>query len=193
MNDENTKKALEDFYHRVENTNLSYHIFESERETLKDALDLINRYQAEIKRLQNTIDDVLDREPLLVERAEKYAIEEFAERLIELQCLAYDTYEGGKTSFEHTADVLLANGVVVPPVKVGQTVYFLHNGIELCEARIICTEYNYYTNPQMWITVEFFSKVIGINTYKSRIDLMLNKIMFLTREEAERALKGSKK
>lgn len=36
------------------------------------------------------------------------------DRLIELQCLAYDTYEGGKTSFEHTADVLLANGVVVP-------------------------------------------------------------------------------
>lgn len=38
--------------------------------------------QAEIERLQNTIDDVLDREPLLVERSEKYAIEEFAELIV---------------------------------------------------------------------------------------------------------------
>lgn len=38
--------------------------------------------QAEIERLQNTIDDVLDRESLLVERSEKYAIEEFAELIV---------------------------------------------------------------------------------------------------------------
>ena len=41
--------------------------------------------EAEIKRLNNTIDDILDRQPLLVERAEKYAkadaIKEFSERL----------------------------------------------------------------------------------------------------------------
>ena len=52
---------------------------------LKDALDLINRLQAENERLKNTIDDMLDREPLLVERSEKYAkaeaYKEFAERL----------------------------------------------------------------------------------------------------------------
>jgi hypothetical protein len=71
------------------------------------------------------------------------------------------------------------------PCKVGDTVFFLHNGIELCEAMIINIEDNYYTNPQMWITVEFFSKVIGTNTYKNRIDLMLGKTVFLTKEEAE--------
>lgn len=38
-------------------------------------------------------------------------------RLIELQCLAYDTFDGGKTSFEHTADVLLENGVIVLSCK----------------------------------------------------------------------------
>lgn len=47
--------------------------------TSKDVI--IKEQQTEIERLQNTIDDVLDREPLLVERAEKYAREEFAERL----------------------------------------------------------------------------------------------------------------
>lgn len=55
MNDEEIKKALEDFYHRAENTNLSYHIFENEREALKDALALINRQQAEIEKLENAI------------------------------------------------------------------------------------------------------------------------------------------
>ena len=47
--------------------------------TAKDVI--IKEQEAEIERLQNTIDDVLDRQPLLVERAEKYAIKEFAERL----------------------------------------------------------------------------------------------------------------
>ena len=55
--------------------------------TADAALDLINRQKAEIERLQNTLDDVLDREPLLVERSEKYAkaeaYKEFAEKLKE--------------------------------------------------------------------------------------------------------------
>ena len=96
---------------------------------------------------------------------------------------------GGLVCIDDEADYLLANGVIVPPCKVGDTVFFLHNGIELCEAMIINIEDNYYTNPQMWITVEFFSKVIGTNTYKNRIDLMLGKTVFLTKEEAERELR----
>ena len=51
------------------------------------ALNFIKRQQAEIERLQNTINDILDRQPILVERAEKYAksdaIKEFADRLKE--------------------------------------------------------------------------------------------------------------
>ena len=44
-----------------------------------------NGFKAENERLQNTLDDVLDREPILVERSEKYAkaeaYKEFAELL----------------------------------------------------------------------------------------------------------------
>ena len=61
------------------------------------ALDIIKRQQAEIERLQNTINDILDRQPILVERAEKYAkseaIKEFAERLKEIVKFTDDTYE----------------------------------------------------------------------------------------------------
>ena len=61
------------------------------------ALNLIKRQQAEIERLQNTINDILDRQPILVERAEKYAkseaIKEFAEKLKEIVKFTDDTYE----------------------------------------------------------------------------------------------------
>lgn len=81
MNDEEIKKALEEFQNRIVKTNLSYHIFESEMMAVVNALVFINQQQAEIERLQKTLDDVLDRQPLLVERAEKYAREELAERI----------------------------------------------------------------------------------------------------------------
>lgn len=48
---------------------------------MKEALHLIKRLQTECEKLQNTLDDVLDRQPILVARAEKYAVEEFAEQL----------------------------------------------------------------------------------------------------------------
>lgn len=65
---------------------------------IKSAIDLINRQKTEIERLQNTINDILDRQPILVERAEKYAkseaYKEFAERLKDESQMAdcFDSY-----------------------------------------------------------------------------------------------------
>ena len=87
------------------------------------------------------------------------------------------------------ADYLLANGVIVLPCKVGQNAYYLR-GNDICTAEVIKIELNIFTNPQMWLTIGYYSTVIGRHEYKSRIDLMLGKTVFLTREEAERALKG---
>ena len=90
----------------------------------------------------------------------------------------------------HTADHLLANGVILPPCKVGDKVWFVHyNSGEVCEATIVSVEYNYYTSPQEWITVEYAIPYITANNhYKTRIDLMFGKVVFLTKEEAEKAL-----
>ena len=59
-------------------------LFDSNR-IVRKAEEEITRQQTEIEKLQNTINDILDRQPILVERAEKYAksdaIKEFAERL----------------------------------------------------------------------------------------------------------------
>lgn len=49
----------------------------------KDALAYILELEAKCRELDNTLIDVLRRQPALVERSEKYAREEFAERLKE--------------------------------------------------------------------------------------------------------------
>lgn len=89
------------------------------------------------------------------------------------------------------ADYLLDNGVVVMLCKVGDTVY-LANPVygEVLEATVISVEFNYYTDPKEWITIEYISPYTGKQTYKSRIDLMFGKTAFLTKEEAEKHLKG---
>ena len=104
MNDEEIKKALKDFYHRAENTNLSYHIFESEREALKEALAIINRQQAEIERLNGNLFTISS---ACMQRVNE-AIKEFAERLKEKQ----RTFIGDEYAYEYIPsieiDVLLA-------------------------------------------------------------------------------------
>lgn len=91
------------------------------------------------------------------------------------------------------ADYLRANGVVVPTFNIGDKVWFVPKGLkEVCEATVVRIEYNYFTNPQEWLVIDYFSSIVGKQEYKSRIDLMLNKTVFRTREEAEQSLKGAK-
>ncbi len=82
------------------------------------------------------------------------------------------------------ADYLLANGVILPPCKVGQEVYFIKNF------------FNFVKEP-------IKEKVCGMKTYSDDMKFTfvtasqrcfneddLGKTVFLTREEAEKALKG---
>ena len=80
--------------------------------------------------------------------------------------------------------------LVVLPCKVGDTVWYITPSTEICEAQVIGIWLNVYTNPQMWLEIKYYSKFTGECEHKSRIDLMLDKTVFLTREEAEAALKG---
>ena len=82
------------------------------------------------------------------------------------------------------ADYLLANGVILPPCKVGQEVYFINTFFSLAD------------DPLK-------EKVCGMKTYSDNMKFTfvtasqrcfdedkLGKTVFLTREEAEQALKG---
>jgi hypothetical protein len=80
--------------------------------------------------------------------------------------------------------------IIEPTLNVGEKVWFLHRSSnEICEATVTRVEYNYFTNPQEWIEIEYISSSIGKLTYKTRIDLMLGKVVFFTKEEAEAKLK----
>lgn len=117
------------------------------------------------------------------------------DRLIDLLKTKYDHYcdqcgvNKDSQYIENLADYLIGNGVVLPMLSCGDRVWFALKGIdEVCKATVIRVEYNYFTYPQGWITVDYISSIVGKHEYKNRIDLMLGKTVFLTKEEAERAL-----
>lgn len=114
------------------------------------------------------------------------------ERLIEL-LNSWGNKENDGVRAESITDYLLENGVIVPPCKAGDTLFFADAIFgEVLKAKVIVIEINYFTEPQLWLTIEYNSPYTGTQEYKSRIDLMIGKTVFLTKEEAEKALERSK-
>ena len=128
------------------------------------------------------------------------------DRLIELINKSRDEYptlpliNGCKPSFANfLADYLLANGVIVPPCKVGDTVYALKENGTIVKGIAESIHQNLVGNEQgRWIVTSWFNDYYadskkagfecGTHLYSSFDDF--NKTVFLTREEAEQALKG---
>lgn len=89
---------------------------------------------------------------------------------------------------EEQAQYLMDNGAFVPPCKVGDTVYKIsRNKVKKCEVVFIgisadekCSHFNF---------VENYSDGTFYKSYSMVFDV-IGKTVFLTREEAERALKG---
>ena len=104
------------------------------------------------------------------------------DRLIELLKKKYDHFcdQCGVNKDSHytenLADYLIENGVIVPPCKVGDKVYQT-DFVRIYESTI--NEVTYTENKVIYVTenIVFDENAIG-------------KSIFLTREEAEQALKG---
>lgn len=109
------------------------------------------------------------------------------DRLIELIVSADISLFGtDKPYAEVYADYLLANGVIVPPCKVGDTVYFVVEFDEDCKCyvdkgRVYAIIQNENT---LWLSVRYLS---GLRYDHTPNDF--GKTVFLTKEEAEKALK----
>lgn len=104
-------------------------------------------------------------------------------------CMHRKVYE----KLAHYEDLEEQGRLICLPCKVGDTVWFYQKAFdEICEARIIKFELNCFTDPQLWIEVEYVSRLVGEQTYKGRADLMLGKTIFPTKEEAEAKLKELK-
>lgn len=92
---------------------------------------------------------------------------------------------------EFMALALLANGAILPPCKVGDTVYFFSGVLEeVCESKVIKIEQNYYTpSNSFWFSIEYLSKQIGTQVIHIPINQAIGKTVFLTREDAVKALR----
>lgn len=92
-----------------------------------------------------------------------------------------------KREAEILADYLLSNGVIVPPVKAGDTIYEIHERRKGGEwVKIISERFVH--------GVEIYAGGCMIARCGSTISVFLSdigKTVFLTREEAEKALKES--
>ena len=89
---------------------------------------------------------------------------------------------------ERLADHLLANGVIVPPCKVGDTVYYLtteDTEKELNVTDIFCGTVQGlgFDGTNIWISAKYTN---GLFYYHKSTDF--GKTVFLTKEEAEKAL-----
>ena len=112
------------------------------------------------------------------------------DRLIELinDCRSMDGY--GMDLVEKQADHLLANGVIVPPCKVGDTVYEVQLYSERIQAyEVITLKYN----GHFWYMVWKLKDDEGIyGNLEGFVDSELGRTVFLTKEEAEAKLKEMK-
>ena len=107
------------------------------------------------------------------------------ERLIEL--IAESALKGDYTYIPDVADYLLANGVIVLPCKVGDTVYMIDDYD--CEPYVLAVKIDHIKIDKIsvWVGLRY---PLGIkHTPLVPVD-DIGKTIFLTREEAEKALKG---
>jgi hypothetical protein len=94
--------------------------------------------------------------------------------------------EAPENSYEFFADFLLANGVIVPPCKVGDTVYQIQptrNRVQAYE--VTSYKFNGISYFFSWVLKDrkgFYENVEGFS------DIQIGKTVFLAKEEAEQAL-----
>lgn len=117
------------------------------------------------------------------------------DRLIELIRGARKTTKGANCDLEREglfADYLLANGVIVPPCKVGDTVYAFSDTMgTVLEYFVENLTIAYLEENQNCYTYEgnCFKECVLLDSIDFDFD-DIGKTVFLTREDAEKALKG---
>ena len=102
------------------------------------------------------------------------------DRLIEILSKPIYPKEGVNLA-EVIADYLLDNGVIVPPCKVGDTVYSIVEGIDLV---LVGEVYEYVVGREHFVFRSTRKGYFTLDFTESDI----GKTVFLTREEAEKAL-----
>lgn len=116
------------------------------------------------------------------------------DKLIELLCkapLGFKTFENqyGKSTIYNFADYLLANGVILPPCKVGDLVYVIRRKEKRNKGgywNAIC-----FTKKVMQTAIKDRTAYIDCKRATKTDFSLIGKTVFLTRKEAEKALERS--
>ena len=110
------------------------------------------------------------------------------ERLIDFMIDAKRTEPETGSFTEYLADYLLEHGVIVPPCKVGDRLYEVTGRKTVSVYKVKAIRVELFSLFIEWDIVEGFvwQSLSGINAGE------IGKTVFLTREEAERALKECK-
>ena len=90
----------------------------------------------------------------------------------------YDKEDGSCDYAAREADYLLANGVIVPPVKYGDSLYIITEVSKAIVETIVLG---------VWVYEESFTV---LTIHGNILNESFGKTVFLTKEEAEEALKG---
>lgn len=121
---------------------------------------------------------------------------EYSERSVaEIKKLLYEKHKyNSKTDkvgnlWDFLTDHLLSNGVIVPPCKVGDTLFFIYNSPYANKPdltpRIYKTDDWYFDIDKKGISI----RTRDVHGYMGKYHYYLGETVFLTREEAENALK----
>ena len=119
------------------------------------------------------------------------------ERLVELICKANDKYptiplvNGCRESvMDFLSDYLLANGVIVPPCKVGDTVYRVMGDKRIKQPYEYKVVGFWYSADETCNDVHLVRYVNDVFAHSISVPLYeFGKIVFLSREEAEESLR----
>ena len=105
------------------------------------------------------------------------------DKLIELMETFMQT---GAKRMGDIADHLIANGVIVPPCKVGDKAFFIVNG-KIYRATVRYLRWEHHKSRGVY--TEMAADINPLSSVIASFD-DIGKTVFLTREEAEAALKG---
>ena len=108
------------------------------------------------------------------------------ERLIDLMIEAKRTEPETGSFTDYLADYLLANGIIVPPCHMGSVVYTKSGSKRIVEKIEVGRVYN--PERYFYIFTAYSNKTLT-KGYIRFFDYEIGKTVFLTREEAEKALK----
>lgn len=90
---------------------------------------------------------------------------------------------------EKTVEHLIKNGVILPPVKIGQIIYDI-DGEDVCELKVLAISYFCDSYTMNCLRVGCIEETQRRN--KTIFDIEIGRYVFFTREEAEAALERRK-